>query len=160
MRMRASTTKTMRSRADNQLPNPDAGECDRCRLVFEDNGQVLLNVRERCRLTETEILDIGASYELEIVEGSRAAYDAGREIRLMYSPKALDERRETLQNFLAAEWRPILARQLPADSSTSFDMKCVVEPMPQSSIVATPSSLLIEDKGAVKAVITARASRQ
>jgi hypothetical protein len=153
-------TKTMRSRSDNQAPNQDAGEVDRCRLVFDDNGRVFLNTHERAALGGAEILDVTASYELEIVEGSRADFEAGREIRLAYTAKALEERREALRNSLAVQWRPILQRQVPTDSTTNFDMKCVVEPLPQSSIVATPSSLFIEDGGPVRATITVAVSRR
>ena len=112
---------------------------------------MFLNGHERAAVGGAEILDVTASYELEIVEGSRADYEAGRQIRLAYTAKAMEERREALRNSLAVQWRPILARQVPADSTTKFDMKCVVEPLPQSSIAAKPSSLLIEDGGPVRA---------
>lgn len=153
-------TKTMRSRADNQLPNPDAGECDRCRLVFDDQGRVFLNGHERAAVGGEDILDITTSYELAIVEGSRADYEAGREIRLAYTPESLDRRREALQKSLAVQWRPILQREVPDDSTMTFDMKCVVEPIPQSSMIATPSSLVIQDEGPVKAVIKVAVSRR
>jgi len=42
----------------------------------------------------------------------------------------------------------------------NFNMKCVVEPLPQSSMRATPSSLFIEDGGPVKATITVTVSER
>lgn len=153
-------TKTRRSRSENQLPNPDAGEVARCRLVFNDEGMVFLNTHERAGVGGTEVLDISASYELEVIEGSRTDFDAGRPIRLAYTPDSLEKRREALRNSLALQWLPMLRREVPGDSTMNFKMKCVVEPLPQSVMTATPSSLSIEDGGPVKAVITVAVSER
>jgi hypothetical protein len=152
--------KTMRSLSDNQLPNPDAGEVDRCRLVFGDDGRVFLNTHERVTVGGTEVLEVMASYELEFVEGSRADYEAGGPIQLAYTAESLEKRREALRSSLAVQWMPILQREVPYATTMTFDMKCVVDPLPQSSMIAAPSSLLVEDSGPVKAVITVAVSKR
>ena len=153
-------SKTATSKSANRKPNQDVGEADRCRLVFDDDGRVFLNTHQKITVGGPDVLTVTASYELEIVEGSRADYEAGRLIRLIYKQEALEKRRDDLKKSLALQWMPILRREVPGDSTMNFNMKCVVEPLPQSSMRATPSSLFIEDGGPVKATITVTVSER
>jgi hypothetical protein len=149
----------MRSKSGRQGPDLSAGEYDRCQLIFGNDGRVFLDTRERAAMVGGDWLEVTGSYELKIVEGTRADYEAGKTIQLAYTPEGLAKRRNALQKSLAVQWMPILKRELSGDA-TSRDLpenlvvQCLVESLPQATMHATNSTLVIEDGGPVKASIT------
>lgn len=148
-----------RQQAESQLPNPEAGEADRCRINFGEDGQVLLACYERAAAGDSQWLEVRAAYELEIVEGSREDYDAGRQIRLAYTPEGLERRRRALEETLAKQLTPLLRGAVVKDiKSREFAdqlvVRCVVKTLSPSSLRATPTSIVIEDDRPTEALIT------
>ena len=148
-----------RQQAESQLTNPEKGEVDRCRINFGEDGQILLTCYGRAAAGDSQWLEVRAAYELEIVEGSREEYDAGRQIRLAYTPEGFERRRRALEETLAKQLTPLLRGAVVKDvKSREFAdqlvVRCVVKTLSPSSIRATPTSIVIEDDGPTEAVIT------
>lgn len=90
---------------------------------------------------------------------TRVDYEAGELIRLTSTPQSLEKRRNALRKAFAHQCLPMLKRENASDAATrdlarNRELRCVVEPLPWSSMLATNSTLAIEDTLPIKAAIT------
>lgn len=142
------------NRATERTPLPDRkiGEYERCRVWFGADGRAFLSVSLRRPAEDGgKLVEFRGQYELEVLRGTEADFQAGKPVLFKYSAKGLDRSKQDCVQIAEDGYQALLEKQFAEDPLTNaitdrLRVTMAYERFSNALILASPSSVVTEEE--------------